>query len=194
MNLQLEKNNFLFVPNFLTPQEAEDLAQNMLLADQAGMFAKDNQCPLSPAALNFLPYLRVLVKKIPEVSKICGEDVLPTYTYSRIYKNGEVLKNHKDRKACEISLTVTLQKDEVDWPFYIKKPTGETVSFNLNPGDALMYLGYGAEHWRESYQGNQQVQMFLHYVRAYGEFSNNAFNFFIDEPLVFMPFDVQRTQ
>jgi hypothetical protein len=190
MNPQLEQNNFLYVPNFLTVQEAECLAQDMLALEHSGIFTKDSQCPLSPALLNFLPAIRVLVKKIPEVSQLCGEDVLPTYTYARIYKNGEILESHKDREACEISFTINLQKDETEWPFWIKNPNGEKVSIiNINPGDAIMYLGYTAEHWRESYAGNQHIQLFLHYVRAYGSLSYRAFDCRFDEPTLMFPFD-----
>ena len=116
-----------------------------------------------------MPCVKTLVKMLPQVSELCGEDVLPTYTYGRIYGKGDVLDRHSDRDACEISLTVTLQKDETDWPIWIKKPNGEEIGLNLNVGDAMVYLGCTADHWREAYQGTIQTQAFFHYVCANGD-------------------------
>lgn len=168
MNYSLEQNNYLYVPNFLTVQEADELAQAFFIAQRDGKLSLDPQCPSSPSIYNLMPCVKTLVKKVSQVSELCGEDVLPTYVYGRIYSNGEVLARHRDRDACEISLTVNLQKDETDWPIWIQKPNGEEVSINLNPGDAIMYLGCVADHWREAYQGNMQTQVFFHYVRANG--------------------------
>lgn len=169
MNQQLQSNNYLYVPNFLTAQEADGLAQEFFIAQRDGKLRSDPQCPISPAAYNLLPCVKVLVKKTPHVSELCGEDVLPTYAYGRIYSNGEILHRHRDRDACEISLTVNLQRDKTDWPIWVKKPNGEDVGINLTPGDAVMYLGCIADHWRDAYQGQLYTQVFLHYVVASGE-------------------------
>lgn len=168
MNQQLERNNYLFVPNFLTAQEADELAQVFFIAQRDGKLHSDSQCPSSLSAYNLLPCIQTLVKKVPYVSELAGDDVLPTYVYGRIYSKGETLKRHRDRDACELSLTVNLQKDETNWPIWIQKPSGEEVSMNLSPGDAMMYLGCIADHWREPYQGNMQTQVFFHYVFANG--------------------------
>jgi len=155
MNPSLEQNNYLYVPNFLTVQEADELAQAFFVAQRDGRLRADPKCPASPAIYNLMPCVKTLVKKVPQVSKL-------------FYNKGEVLARHRDRDACEISLTVNLQKDETDWPIWIQKPNGEEVSLNLNPGDAMMYLGCIADHWREAYQGNMQTQVFFHYVRSDG--------------------------
>jgi len=95
--------------------------------------------------------------------------MLPTYSYARLYKNGEVLKRHKDRGACEVSVTLHLGSDGVEWPIYFETPAGDTVSVNLKPGQAVIYLGCIAPHWRDVYEGSDYRQVFLHYVRARGE-------------------------
>lgn len=165
------------MPGFLTKKEADNLAQAFFVAQRDGKLKLDPQCPSSPAIYNLLPCVKTLVDKVAEVDRLCGENVLPTYAYGRIYTNGEILGRHRDRDACEISLTVTLQKDMIDWPICIQKPNGEEVSINLDVGDAVLYLGCQADHWREAYKGNMQTQVFLHYVivngsRAYAYFDN----------------------
>lgn len=168
MNPSLKTNNFLYVPSFLTGQEADDLAQEFFVAQREGLLSQDPQCPSSPAIYNLLPCVKMLVKKTPQVSVLCEEDVLPTYVYGRIYSKGEVLARHRDRDACEISLTINLQQDKTKWPIWIQKPNGEEVNLTLAPGDAMMYLGCEADHWREAYQGTMQTQVFFHYVLANG--------------------------
>lgn len=171
MNPRLEQNNYLYVPNFLNSQEAAELAQWMFEQERLEILQKDPRSNFNLFGLaiqNALPFVKLLVKKTPEVSKLCGEEVLPTYAYSIIYKNNSELIRHTDRDACDISLTVNLQKD-VDWSICIKKPNGEEVCVELNPGDALLYKGCEAEHWRPGqFTGQNFVQTFIHYVRSNG--------------------------
>jgi hypothetical protein len=169
MNEQLTDNNYLYIPNFISKEEANSLANELIEYSKlpSNLMANDPQAPNSLAMYNYLTFVKLLVKKIPEVSKILQEDVLPTYSYTRIYTHGEVLNRHRDRPACEISLTLNLKKD-VNWPIWFQKPNEEEVSIELNSGDAVMYLGEISDHWRNAYQGQEHVQLFLHYVRAEG--------------------------
>ena len=172
MNQQLVDNNFLYIPGFLSAQEADNLAEWMFISERNGELSKDTRWEeynlFAYVAKDALPFVKLLVKKLPQVSKLCGVDVLPTYSYAVIYKNNSELIRHTDRDACEISLTVNLQKDE-DWPICVKTPSGNEVCTELNRGDAVMYLGCITEHWRpNSYKGQNFVQTFLHYVNADG--------------------------
>lgn len=169
MNQQLINNNYLHIPNFISKEEANSLANKLIEYSKllGNAMTNDPQAPNSLAMYNYLPFVKLLVKKIPEVSKILQEDALPTYTYTRIYTHGEVLNRHRDRPACEISLTINLKKD-TDWPIWFQKPSGEEISLELNQGDAVMYLGEVSDHWRNAYHGQNHVQLFLHYVRAEG--------------------------
>jgi hypothetical protein len=168
VNAQLEQNNFLFVPGFIDVELAQSLQQEFYKLEAAGVCSKDIQAPNSPAMYNFKPFLELLCQKTLEVSALIEEPVLPTYTYARIYKNGEVLARHRDRPACEISLTLNIGGDS-SWDIGIQKPSGEEVSLNLNPGDAMLYLGCIADHWRDKpFIGQNYSQVFLHYVRSNG--------------------------
>lgn len=169
MNQQLIDNNYLHIPNFISKEEANSLASELIEYSKlpGNKMTNDPQAPNSLSMYNYLSFVKLLVKKIPEVSRILQEDVLPTYAYTRIYTHGEVLNRHRDRPACEISLTLNLKQD-TNWPIWFQKPSGEEVSIELNQGDAVMYLGEIADHWRNAYQGQEHVQLFLHYVRAEG--------------------------
>jgi hypothetical protein len=168
MNTLLTENNYVYIPNFISSERAKLLASNFESFCEENKLTGDDQAPNSSSQYNYIDFLELLCNSTPEVGDFIGENVLPTYTYSRVYKKGSELLIHKDRDACEISLTVHLDGDK-DWPIFIKNPKGETIKLNLKSGDAMLYLGCEAEHWREMYDGERYVQVFLHYVRSRGE-------------------------
>jgi len=45
-----------------------------------------------------------------------------------------------------------------------------------------MYLGEMADHWRNAHQGQEHVQLFLHYVRAEGSKYWAVFNHLQQQP------------
>jgi hypothetical protein len=167
MQLEIIQNNYIVIPGFITSDEAHSLAKQFKEYCKKFNLAGDPQAPNSHAMYNFMPFVRLMVNKIPNVNKILGEEVLPTYAYARVYKNGSTLERHRDRPACEISFTLNLTKD-VDWPIYFQRSDGSETLIELNPGDAVLYLGCQADHWRNKFEGEEHVQLFLHYVRADG--------------------------
>lgn len=167
MQLEIIKNNYVFVPEFISEKQAHSLANEFKAHCEKYKLKGDPQAPNSSVAYDFLPFVKLLVNKVPHVNELLGEDVLPTYTYARIYKNGSVLERHRDRPACEISFTLNLSKD-INWPIYFQRPDGSETSVELNPGDAVLYLGCQADHWRNPFEGQEHIQVFFHYVRANG--------------------------
>jgi hypothetical protein len=175
MNHKLLENNYLIIPNFIFSYRANNLKEEFKEFCEKNNSKGDDQAPNSHSDYNYISFLELLCEKVPEISEILEETVLPTYVYSRVYKKGSVLTSHTDRDACEISLTLHLGGDE-SWPIWIKTPDGQDKCVKLNPGDAMMYLGCIAEHWRDEYLGNEYVQVFLHYVRSRGEKSYAYFD------------------
>jgi hypothetical protein len=167
MQLEIIQNNYLHIPGFITDGEAQILSKQFKEHCKKFNIQGDPQAPNSHAMYNFMPFVRLMVKKILHVNELLGEEVLPTYTYARVYKNGSVLERHRDRPACEISFTLNLEKD-TDWPLYFQRPDNSETEIELNPGDAILYLGCQADHWRNKFEGEEHVQLFLHYVRADG--------------------------
>jgi hypothetical protein len=171
MREQLIKNSYVVVDNFIAKEQAAafaiELEQNFVSCPSH--FKDDPYCPKSPSIYDMWAFVELLVEKAHFMTSALGEPMLPTYSYARLYKNGEVLEKHTDREACEVSVTLHLSSDGVEWPIYFETPDGETVSVNLKPGQAVVYLGCVAPHWREAYEGSDYRQVFLHYVRARGE-------------------------
>lgn len=175
MNSDLLNNNFLVIKNFIDSDRAINLYKEFKLCDQFYKFNGDDQAPNSASVYNYLPSLELLCEKTKHVSDLIGEFVLPTYTYSRIYKENSVLTKHTDRGSCEISITVHLYGDK-PWPIWVENPEGKPRCVVLNSGDALLYLGCVAPHWRDEYVGKEYAQFFLHYVRSRGAYSELYFD------------------
>jgi hypothetical protein len=102
----------------------------------------------------------LLTKLIKKMQKATNLKLIPTYSFARIYKYGDVLSKHKDRPSCEISTTLNLGGDF--WPIYLKS-NNKQIKVDLLPGDMLVYKGCELEHWREKFTGENCGQVFLHY-------------------------------
>jgi Rps23 Pro-64 3,4-dihydroxylase Tpa1-like proline 4-hydroxylase len=175
MNQKLIDNNYIVLSNFISKERALSLSSEFLKHCEENNIEGDSQAPNSYSAYNYIPFLELLCEKTTVISSAIGETVLPTYAYSRVYKKGSELKKHVDRDACEISLTLHLHGDGT-WPIWIETSSGETRCVQLNPGDAMIYLGKIAPHWREPFTGEWYSQVFLHYVRSRGDCSYAYFD------------------
>jgi hypothetical protein len=104
------------------------------------------------------------------MNELMQELMLPTYSYARIYANGDELKKHKDRPACEVSVTIQLGRSHhYSWPIYMG---GQR--FDIGEGDGVIYPGCDVEHWRDECvgpEGYYSGQVFLHFVRKNGQYA-----------------------
>ena len=105
----------------------------------------------------------LMINKLDLMQKETGLELLCTYAFWRMYTRNADLKKHKDRSSCEISVTVMIGSDGTPWPIYM-----EDTEINMQPGDAVIYLGCEIEHWREEFKGDWHAQTFLHYVDKNG--------------------------
>lgn len=181
MNTYLKDNNYLYIPNFISKGKAFNLAKSFEeFAEKEGL-SGDEQAPHSKSCYNFVDFTELLCNKVNTVTRILGENVFPTYCYARVYGKGDDLKIHSDRDACEISLTINLFQEN-PWPIYIKRPDGSSAKIVLSPGDAMMYLGCEADHWRDTLEDDKHVQLFLHYVKSRGPRASSVFDSRIPVP------------
>lgn len=116
------------------------------------------------------PLIEILLLKAKDaIEAVTGRELLPTYSYSRVYQPGESLKPHTDRPACEISVTVNVASMGEPSPIYMQYQHNFPEQHILNPGDAIVYKGCEALHWREPLKDGQvNVQFMLHYVDKNG--------------------------
>lgn len=168
-----EKNGYVVLTDVLTKQECAELTKHMFSLLEEGNLINDEQCPLSDAIYGDPVFDNILVNLADAIGKQVGRKLLPTYTYARIYRPGEILKKHKDRPACEISATLTLGYDAKSvWPIFFDEE--KEIPVNLEVGEMAVYKGCDVLHWRQPFKGNWHVQVFLHYVDANGPYKNHV--------------------
>jgi len=161
--ISYELANFIFNYFLLKRDAVAFMYENNLIYD-TGMLGtwKDEQVPDTYSHYGDPVMETLLMKVLPTMQQETGLQLIPTYSYARIYKQGDVLNRHKDRPSCEISTTIHLGGHP--WPIYIdgtgannvideKKglvkpgaPAGTKVL--LEVGDMLVYSGCELEHWR----------------------------------------------
>jgi hypothetical protein len=139
----------------------------------------DTQVPDTYSHYSDIAMETLLLLVQPIMEKQTGLKLIPTYSYARIYKKGDILHRHKDRFSCEISTTLNLGGDS--WPIYIEpnpkmgkvvedksyiSENTKGIKVDLKPGDMLVYRGNLLEHWREAFDGQDCGQVFLHYNNA----------------------------
>ena len=139
---------------------------------------KDEQIPNTFSCYGDMFMETLMMKVLPVMKQHTDLNVIPTYSYTRAYKKGDILKKHKDRSSCEISTTLHLGGDP--WSIYV-----EGIKIDLNVGDMLIYSGCELEHWREPFEGNVCVQTFLHYNNANGQYAYT--NKFDKRPMLGIP-------
>ena len=184
--ISYELANFVF-NYFLLKRDAVKFMYDNNLTYDNGMLGTwaDKQIPNTYSHYGDHVMETLLVKVLPVMVQETGLELIPTYSYARLYKKGDILKRHKDRPSCEISTTIHLGGNR--WPIFIDdtgsnnvvdeyknihKPNApEGTKVLLEVGDMLVYSGCELEHWREPFDGNICGQVFLHYNHVNGPFA-----------------------
>ena len=187
--ISVELANFAFNYFLMKRDATEWMYSNNYVSEFTPGFGtwKDKQVPNTYSVYGDTFMETLMMKVLPVMEKHTKLKLLPTYTYTRAYKKGDVLKRHKDRPSCQISTTLHLGGNE--WPIYLDPtggdnvPTGERVDLKI--GDMLVYSGCELEHWRDAFEGNVCVQTFLHYNDANGSFGKE--NIFDKRPMLGIP-------
>jgi hypothetical protein len=173
---KLKKNVFNIISN-------SNLKDQILIHDTYGTYG-DSLVPNTFSNYSDLAMETLLIKLQNLIEKQTRLKLYPSYSYARIYKEGDKLKRHKDRLSCEISTSLFLGGNK--WSIHLE-PSGELnkkgIKIDLEIGDMLIYKGCFVEHWRKKFKGNECVQVFLHYNSEI-----NKKNLFDNRPNLGLPF------
>lgn len=193
-------NGYAHVEQLISPEVArafvtrlkEDLGDGALPVSNIDQFPNLLTRPAFEIYGHFYPpMLFFLWGLTPTMSHIVGRELLPTYDYLRIYREGDICRVHHDRPSCEHSLSLTLDySDGVTWPLDVE--TAETQpsaavsedfganaygSVPMEVGDATLYRGVHHRHGRVVPNPNSwSVHLFLHWVDRDGPFRDQAFD------------------
>ena len=200
--MSFKKNKYTVLKQAISPELAEFVYKYFLKKRNVARFLFDNkyispfteyfgiwndqQVPNTYSHYSDIAMETLLEEVKPVMEKHTNIKLSPTYSYARIYKEGDVLARHKDRYSCEISTTLNLGGDP--WPIYLD-PTGKEgqagIKVDLKPGDMLIYSGCDLEHWREEFKGKNCGQVFLHYNKTGSTMAKK--NQFDQRPFIGLP-------
>jgi hypothetical protein len=147
---------------------------------------------LDIAGASYRPFEFFLWALTPVMEQVTGRRLVPTYDYFRIYREGDVCRVHRDRPACEHSLSLTLDySDGVAWPLEVGRDRTAVVkqqvtddfgdepmsSLAMEIGDAVAYQGVTHRHGRTVPNPNSwSAHLFLHWVDREGPHAAHAFD------------------
>src|SRR6056300_982594 len=140
-----EDNRYVYLENVISKSDCKALTDHMFSLYENGKTEKDPQCLLSDSIYGDPLFDTILERLAEPLSNTIGIELIPTYTYARIYRPGEILKKHIDRESCEISGTMTLGFDPNSsiWPihFTLDEQDEEGKNAIIEVGDLLLYRG-----------------------------------------------------
>ena len=160
-------------PDCISVEDLAFMEKYFLWLEETSDWQSDEQ---TPGMFKFykhpiMMYVQFLLQK--EIEKITGLNLLPTYNYFRIYRNGSILEAHKDRPACEVSATMLIGKNySPTWALHVGEgATSRAIVQDV--GDFTIYRGCELNHWRETWEtdaDNYHIQLFVHFVDADGPY------------------------
>lgn len=201
MNSMYQSQGAVLLPNLFGREVVDALTYQVSRQIQAGGAALlrkgplvDRACP-ELSGLQWPVLLTFLWGLTPRIEAEVGAPLLPTYSYFRIYHQGDRCRIHGDRRACEHSLSLTLACSE-DRPWALSvatEPTDPTApeatvvaddfgaqSWTDHPmtaGDAVLYRGIDYRHGRLDANPNQwSAHLFMHWVERDGPNRDCAFD------------------
>ena len=185
----------------VVPREVADAFMASLKADVGEKpvpLSRVNEFPnllVRPAfeiyGFHYKPMLALLWGLTPVMRALTGRDLLPSYDYFRVYRQGDVCKVHHDRQSCEHSMSLTLAySDGLPWNLDIGRDDTEPsarvehdfgeerfAALAMQVGDAVIYRGVRHRHGRiEANPNRWSAHLFLHWVERDGPYSEYAFD------------------
>jgi hypothetical protein len=127
----------------------------------------------------------------PTMSRLIGKDLLPSYTYFRIYLKDDICRVHSDRPSSEFGLSLTLEySDDKVWDLQVGKERIDSLyplsdnfgamdyaSVPMQVGDAVLYQGSHYAHGRMQPNPNKwSAHLFLFFVDRNGPYAGYAFD------------------
>jgi hypothetical protein len=168
-----KEHGYCIIKSAISKEMADFITQYSLF-DEIQNYTPDTQQVVDAHARYADPAMETMLLKLKSLmEENTGLSLYPTYSFYRVYRNGDELAPHTDRPSCEISATMcfnySYDDNKFSWPIFMD---GNEVT--LSPGDLVIYKGCDLAHWREKLIHSDSVwhvQGFFHYVNANGPYA-----------------------
>lgn len=175
---EFKEHGYTFIENAISSDLQNVITQYALFDEMQNFTPDDIQVPKAHSKYADPAMEAMLLHLHPLIEKHTGLELYPTYSFYRVYRNGDNLKPHKDRPSCEISITAcfnySYDDSEYTWPIIM-----DGKKIDMRPGDIVIYRGIDLEHSRETFSppdDSWHVQAFFHYVDSNGPYANYKFD------------------
>jgi hypothetical protein len=169
---EFKEKGYTLVKNAVNPELRDVITQYALFDEMQDFTPGGSQVPRAHSKYADPAMEAMLLHIQPLIEKNTRLQLYPTYSFYRVYRNGDILHPHKDRPSCEISTTVCFNYSyndfEYTWPIIM-----DGNKINMEPGDIVIYKGIDLEHLREKFtppSDDWHVQAFFHYVDVNGPY------------------------
>ena len=99
MKQELVDKKYLLIPNFIDRVTAQEYGDEFIKDDFKYQYESDYEhAPNAAGLYNPIGAAELLCNKTAEVSEIIGETVVPTYSFGRIYRQGDKLLEQLNMK------------------------------------------------------------------------------------------------
>lgn len=172
-----ERRGYLLIPNLVEPAVAKFLTCHVQdCIEYNRVRYGDSQVADAPNGYGDGAMEALLLRLLHRIEGLLDRRLYPSYSYYRVYRHGDALERHKDREACEISVSITLDYEaENRWPLWVGTPGG-AQPIEIPRCSGLLYEGTEVPHWREPFAGKWAIQTFLHYVDQNGPYAEHRFD------------------
>ena len=165
----------VFVPQLLSRDICRLLRDYVEFKMKTDGLVFDNEPDFIPKSLTLYgdPFTEAILKNlVPVIERITRLKLYPTYSFLRVYKEGDVLPKHRDRLSGDIGSSICIGYDyddsEYQWPIFM-----EDAEVTMKPGDAVVYRGIRNIHWREAFERDWHLQIFMFFVDQTSEYAED---------------------
>lgn len=180
MNKEFQEKGYLVVKNFIPKELCKFSQVYYKIKQDALQYDIDEQCPESKSFYADTFCETLLLTSCKKLSEITELELLPTYSYTRVYAKGDELVIHTDRPECQYSATLCLGRpptEEISAIYMSESPDGSNASeLLLEEGDLCIYMGTRMSHWRKPFEQSWYLQTFLHFVDKNDKYGNRLFD------------------
>jgi hypothetical protein len=134
---QLEKLGYCKIENYFTKDLLYFLKPNSALTSlNANIEYRDGDSVVVGDGKNKALYASTISESLliyltPFYKNLTGKNLMPSYSYFRVYNEGYTLRPHKDRPSCQYSATICLDTDQNwVWPFFLKDKKSNIVKIS----------------------------------------------------------------
>ena len=180
MKKEIDVKGYMVIRDFLPKDFCKFALSYFKIRQDSLQYTIDSQCPRSKSFYADPLTETLLMTSGRKISDAIGVELLPTYSYARVYAQKEHLVKHLDRPECEYSATVCLGYPEdqgISSIFMCANESGfGAAELKLDVGDICIYKGADIYHWREPFKQTWYLQAFLHYVNSEGPYKDRIFD------------------